>query len=261
MSATDRETGPPGASWQRADVAASFLERRRRVLPMLDVQEDMLVRVLRRGDAALGRFLDLGSGDGALAELLLGEWPQAQAVLLDNSPPMLERAHSRLARFGERWSAVRGDLSDPSWVEQLDGGPYGAVVSSLAIHHLERVDKQRLFTDVLALLEPGGMFVTIDYVSVAGPLAGIFEEQMANNFLHSERERGGTRPEREIAEELSLAFDHDEEDRPEAAEQQVLWLKEIGFEQADIHFKWGEVAVFGATKPGIESRPTPSREP
>lgn len=239
----------PGAAWQRDDVASSFIKRRRRVLPMLDVQEDLLVRLLRRGERQPGRVLDLGSGDGAITELLLSEWAQTEAVLLDNSPTMLERAHLRLDRFEGRWQAVRGDLSERQWTQALPSEGYDAIVSSLAIHHLAAADKRRLFADVFALLEPGGMFLNMDYVSVIGPLRGIFEEQMAINLVRSERERGGRRTEQELNEELSRAFDADEEDQPDTAEEQVSWLSETGFEQAEIHFKWGEVALFGATKP------------
>jgi len=250
MSAT-----APGAAWQRPDVVASFLERRRRVLPLLEVQEDLLVRVLHRHGRPLQRLLDLGSGDGATGELLLGEWPEANAVLFDNSRAMLERADTRLARFQGRWTAVEGDLSQPGWQdalpEQSGRGGYDAVVSSYAIHHLESADKRKLFQTVLALLEPGGMFLNMDFVAAPGPLEGIFEEQMKVNFLRAERERGGHRSEDEIARELSQAFDADEEDRPDRAEDQVSWLNDVGFEQAQIHFKWGEVAVYGAAKPVI----------
>ena len=243
----------PGAAWQRPEVVCSFLERRRRVLPLLEMQEDLLVRVLRRHGQPLRWLLDLGSGDGAISELLLGEWPEASAVLFDNSRAMLERADTRLARFQGRWTAVEGDLSRPGWhdalPEQSRSGGFDAVASSYAIHHLESADKRKLFEAIFALLEPGGMFLNMDFVAAPGPLEGLFEEQMKVNFVRAERERGGQRTEQEIGHELSHAFDTDEEDRPDRAEDQVSWLAAAGFEQAQIHFKWGEVAVYGAAKP------------
>jgi hypothetical protein len=30
----------------------------------------------------------------------------------------------------------------------------------------------------------------------------------------------------------------------------LRWLTDAGFQQAEIHFKWGEAAVFGGCKPG-----------
>jgi tRNA (cmo5U34)-methyltransferase len=239
----------PGAGWQQPEVVAGFLERRRRVLPMLDVQEDLLVRLLRRQGHPLERFLDLGGGDGAMSELLLSEWPRASAVLIDNSAAMLERAHARLGRFQGRWSVVREDLSRPGWPAALPRGAYDAVVSAYALHHLEAKDKREVFAGVLDLLEPGGMFLNMDYVRVTGPLQGLFEEQMAINLHRAERDRGSTRDEAELAAELGVSFDSDEEDRPDRAEDQVEWLAAAGFADAQIHFKWGEVAVYGAARP------------
>jgi hypothetical protein len=99
------------------------------------------------------------------------------------------------------------------------------------------------------VLAPGALFLNIDYVTVAGPLRGIFEEQMAINLAHAERERGGRRSEEEIAAELALAFDSDDEDRPDSAGDQLAWLAAAGFTDAEIHFKWGEVALYGGARP------------
>ncbi len=240
----------PGAGWQRPEVVGGFLERRRRVLPMLDVQEDLVVRLLRRHAHPVERFLDLGAGNGAMSELLLSEWPSASAVLIDNSAAMLERADARLGRFEGRWSAVQEDLSQPSWPAALPrGGAYGAVVSAYALHHLDAAGKREVFAAVLELLEPGAMFLNMDYVSVTGPLEGLFEEQMAINLHRAERDRGSTRDEAELAAELSVSFDADEEDQPDRAEDQVAWLADAGFQDAQIHFKWGEVALYGAARP------------
>ncbi len=239
----------PGSVWQRRDVAESFLDHRRRVLPLLDVQEDLMVRLLARSQREVVRFLDLGSGDGATSELLLDSSPQAEGVLIDLSAPMLERAGTRLERFSGRWQALRGDLASAGWTAALPAGRYDAVVSSFAIHHLASAEKRRLFGDVLGLLEPGGMFLNMDIVTVAGPLQGLFEEQMAANHLHAQREQGSARPDAEIEHELHDGFDSDDEDQPDSAEQQISWLVAAGFENPEIHFKWGEAAIYGATRP------------
>jgi tRNA (cmo5U34)-methyltransferase len=239
----------PGGVWQRRDIAESFLEHRRRVLPLLDVQEDLIVRLLARGEREVVRFLDLGSGDGATSELLLDASPRAEGVLVDLSAPMLERAGARLARFSGRWQPHRGDLAGSDWAAALPATRYDAIVSSFAIHHLPSADKRRLFVEVLTLLEPGGMFLNMDIVTVAGPLQGIFEEQMAANQVQAERAQGGARADAEIEHELHAGFDSDDEDRPDSAEQQVSWLAEAGFENPEIQFKWGEAAIYGGMRP------------
>jgi ubiquinone/menaquinone biosynthesis C-methylase UbiE len=190
----------------------------------------------------VARFLDLGAGAGAMSDLVLTSQPDSEGVLVDFSEPMLERAHANLAGYPGRWQLVNGDLSKPNWRAKLPAGSYDAVVSGLAIHHLPSERKRALFAETFALLEPGGIFVNMDYVTIDGPLRGLFDEQMLANAVRAERESGGSRSEQEVDCE-------DDDDLPDSAEDQVRWLRDVGFEQAEVHFKWAEAAVFGAIKP------------
>ncbi len=128
-------------------------------------------------------------------------------------------------------------------------GSYHAAVSAFAIHHLPAQQKRRLFSELFTLLEPSGIFVNMDFVSVDGPLRGIFDEQMVANLVHAERESGGDRTAEQVERDF-LQNKATHQDRPDTAEDQVLWLRDAGFGSAEVHFKWGESAVFGAIKPG-----------
>jgi tRNA (cmo5U34)-methyltransferase len=237
---------PPGTAWQRPELVTTFLSERRTVMPLLEVQEDLVRHLLERNPHPVARFLEVGAGDGAMSELVLSGKPQAEAVLVDFSEPMLARAERRLRSGSARWRAVRGDLSDPSWRADLPTGSYGAAISAFAIHHLPAARKRTLFGELHELLEPGAMFVNMDYVSVDGPLRGLWDEQMLANAVRAERERGGGRSETEVERDL---FDDHEDDRPDSTEDQVGWLRDAGFEHVEVHFKWAEAAIFGATKP------------
>jgi SAM-dependent methyltransferase len=232
----------PGATWQQADLATSFLAHRADFVPMLEVQEDLVSRLLQRRGRAVGRFLDLGCGDGALTQLVLDVQPSAEAVLLDFSEPMLAHARERLQRLGRRAVLVRADLNDASWVEQLPRGRFDAIVSGFAIHHLPGARKRALFAELFELLEVGGMFVNMDYVLVEGPLQGLFDEKKMD-ALRSERD-GGAHAHEEVI------IDEDDDDRPDLAQAQVQWLREAGFEQAEVQFKWAEAAVLAGFRPG-----------
>jgi tRNA (cmo5U34)-methyltransferase len=244
-------TSSPGAHWQRPELATAFLAERETLLPLLDVQEDLLRRLFERQPHRVARFLDVGAGDGAMSALLLSVFPDAEAVLVDFSAPMLERARRRLQDSSARWLAVHGDLSDPAWARELAPGAYGAAVSGLAIHHLPAERKRALFAEVYALLEPGAMFANMDYVSIAGPLRGLWDEQMLANAVQAERVRGGDRTEAEIERAI---FDDSDEDRPDSVEDQLRWLREAGFADAEVQFKWAEGAIFGAVKPPAGAR-------
>jgi tRNA (cmo5U34)-methyltransferase len=237
--------GSPGATWQRRDAAQWFLDERQQRLPLIDVQEELIERLFTRHGRAVERFLDLGAGDGALSQLMLSAFPDAEAVLVDFSEPMLARVPQRLDGLG-RWRIVHGDLSREDWLAGLDGGSYGAVVSSLAIHHLPAQRKRALYGEVFELLQPGAMFVKLDYVTVNGPLDGLWEETLLENSLRLERERGGALSAEELGRNL---FDDADEDRPDSVADQLDWLRSAGFDDVEVHFKWAEVAVFGGARP------------
>jgi tRNA (cmo5U34)-methyltransferase len=230
------------AAWQQPDLAASFAERRRALVPLLDLQEEVFTQVLNRHDRLIRRFLDLGCGAGAISELVLDCQPASAGVLVDFSEPMLEHAGSQLSAHAGRWQAVCGDLSEPTWVTVLPAGRCDAVVSGLALHHLSPDRKRALFAEVFALLEPGGIFVNMDYVAIAGPLMGLFDEQMRAGAVRAEHEHGGTRTAQEVDFE-------DNEDQPDTVHDQLRWLGDAGFQQAEVHFKWAEAAIYGGVKP------------
>jgi tRNA (cmo5U34)-methyltransferase len=239
----------PGAHWQRASLADSFAERRSAMLPLLELQEDVVRQVLARGGRPIERFLDIGCGAGAMSELVLDAHPRSRGTLVDFSEPMLARADAQLARHVGRWQALRGDLNEPGWRRALPAGRYDAIVSGLAIHHLPSERKRTLFAELLELLEPGGSFVNMDYVTTAGPLVGLFDEHMLAGAVRaaSSRESGGSH----THEELEL---EDDDDRPDTVEQQLGWLREAGFGDVEVHFKWAEAAIFGGTRqPRIEA--------
>jgi tRNA (cmo5U34)-methyltransferase len=236
-----------GAAWQQSGLVGEFLHERQTLLPMLDVQEDLVRQLFLRHGHPVRRFLDVGSGDGAMSALMFGIHPDAEAVLVDFSEPMLERAHVRLDGSGHRWSAVQADLAAPGWVRALPPGDHDAAVSSFAIHHLTAERKRALFAELFALLAPGAMFVNIDVVTIEGPLAGLFDEEMASRAIRAERSRGGSRSDEEVAAQF---VNDEDEDRPDSAADQLSWLGEAGFEAVELHFKWAEGAVFGGIKPG-----------
>jgi tRNA (cmo5U34)-methyltransferase len=233
----------PGGHWQHEELVASFADRRRILIPLLDVQEDVVARVFSRHSHRVKRFLDLGCGAGAMSELMLRTQAGSDGVLVDFSQPMLARVGESLASYAGRWRVLTGDLNDPAWREALPGGRYDAVVSGLAIHHLPPERKRTLFAEILALLEPGGMFVNMDYVAIDGPLRGLFDEEMLASAVRAERESGGTRHEHEVDLE-------DDDDWPDTVEDQLRWLGDAGFEQVETHFKWAEAAIYGGTRPG-----------
>ena len=169
------------------------------------------------------RILDLGSGAGRLLSLLRAAHPQAEFVAVDFSPTMLDNLRRNFAG-DRRVTVVAHDLSDA--LPAL-GGPFDAVVSSFAIHHLIHGRKRSLYREVFELLSPGGVFSNLEHVA------------SATVRLHLQW----------LRKLETLPQDEDPSNKLLDVETQLGWLREIGFEDVDCHWKWRELALLAGLKP------------
>lgn len=196
------------SEWSDTGRVAEYLTRE---IPHRADAEGMLLAAL---PDSVERVLDLGTGDGRMLALVRDRHPAAEAAGLDSSAPMLERAAQRF----DGASGVRlreHDLAGP--LREAPG--FDAIVSGLAIHHLEDPRKRELFAEAHSLLAPGGVFANLDLVSAASPR------------LH-ERFR------REIGR-----VEDDPSDRLAPLADQMEWLRDAGFDEVECHFKWLELAL------------------
>src|SRR5262249_44925927 len=154
--------------------------------------------------------------DGRLLSLLAQTLPAIEGVGIDSSELMLGAASERFAGDG-RFSVLDHDLARPL----PDLGAFAAVVSCMAIHHLEHERKRSLYGEVFAALAPGGTFANLEHVAS---------------------------PPRELHLEFFAAIEEPVEceapsDRLLDVETQLDWLRDIGFHDVDCHWKWRELAV------------------
>jgi cyclopropane fatty-acyl-phospholipid synthase-like methyltransferase len=107
------------------------------------------------------RFMDVGAGAGAVSASVLARFPAATGVLVEFSGPMMGAGAEALAGFAGRYAYVEHDLNSEAWPAALHG-PFRAVVSARAIHHLVNRTRRRLFCSLHAALEADGVFVNWD---------------------------------------------------------------------------------------------------
>jgi tRNA (cmo5U34)-methyltransferase len=224
----------PLASQAFSAHAAEYTSLRRRLVPRFDAFYGAAVDALSEcvSGNSIERVLDVGAGTGLLTELVAERYPAARVELLDGSPEMLDEARQRL---GERVVAVY--VQDMAG--ELPAGPYDAVVSALAIHHLEDEDKRALFARVHDVLRPGGVFVNAE--QVLGPTP-----ELAKLYVDSWQRRC-----RELGasdEEVAASVQRRRHDRSAPVEDQLQWLRDAGFPTVDCLYKYWEMAVLVAVK-------------
>jgi tRNA (cmo5U34)-methyltransferase len=204
--------------WTAPEHVARYLERADEFPRRLEGESVLLEHV--PPDAR--RILDLGTGDGRLLAMLLRDRPEATGVGVDFSDVMLAAARERFAGSAAV-ELVEHDLTEP--LPEL--GRFDAVVSSMAIHHLEHDRKRSLYAEAFDLLEPRGVFANFEHV--AAPT-----RRLHLAFYDA------------IGEPIE---NEDPSDRLLDVGTQVRWLREIGFDDADCYWKWLEMALLLGVKP------------
>jgi tRNA (cmo5U34)-methyltransferase len=195
--------------------APEYNALRRKLIPPFDRFYGAAVEAISFDGNEPRRILDLGTG--LLSSLIADKHPAAKFVLQDGSPAMLEQAGDVLGDKIE--SVVVSDFADP-----LPAGPFDAIVSSLAIHHLPDEGKVDVYRRAHAELSPGGWFVNAE--QVLGP-TDVLEREF-DTWHEAEVRRLGV-----TDEQWAAATERFQHDIRSPVHDQMKWLTQIGFENVE----------------------------
>ncbi|MEA2642841.1 MAG: tRNA (cmo5U34)-methyltransferase [Chloroflexota bacterium] len=219
--------------WFDADFVDDWLRRQEARGDERHHQFSMLRSLFLKEPNERFSYLDIGAGDGALDESILGRYHGAQATLLDGSPVMVERAQQRLKPFGGQVRVVQGDLSTAAWTEAA-GGPFDVVVSTIALHNLEDPRRLRaLYGEVCGLVAPGGMFMNLDYMRA--PSRSVWPIYQGASKDPEGSWKMGVRSMREYAGSV---------------DEHLGWLSEAGFAPVDCFWREFRLAIVAGLKSG-----------
>ena len=210
--------------------ASTYDHDRSRLIPCCDAFYRWAIDLV---PARAKRILELGAGSGLMTAMLRRRFPNAQIHLIDFSEAMLELARARLG--GD--SGIVYQRAD--YLAEPLPGEFCAVVSSLSIHHIEDEGKREVFRRAHGALKPNGVFVNAD--QVAGPTPELDARYKAL-WLDQVRALGAT--EQQIADSLY----RQREARCSPVEDQLLWMREAGFADADCWYKENRFAVLAGTR-------------
>ena len=228
--------------WQRQDVTQHYLEEVRGGIPFGAEQVQMMLQVIGYFQSDIKTIIDLGCGNGFLGKVLLDTYPNAQAIFIDHSMPMVEQAKQYLKAYAHQSTILHEDFSN-SILHLAKPNSIDCIVSGFAIHHLSHERKQQLYHEIYTLLAPGGVFINIEHTASKSPsLEALYDQQFVYHLARFNQKT----VEAIAADYYSRS---DKQDNILAhVDIQVEWLKEIGYQHADCYFKWFELAVFGGVK-------------
>jgi tRNA (cmo5U34)-methyltransferase len=216
-----------------AEHAHEYHAQRLRIVPCFEQFYGTAGGLLSLREGPIERVLDLGAGTGLMSQAVLSRHPGAEVVLLDGAAEMIEQARENLA--GARASFIVADLR-----EELPPGPFDAVVSALAIHHLEHAENRSLLGRVVGALRPGGVFVNAEHVAGPTPWLGATYRRLWREACLAAGASVG---------EVEAAEGRMEMDRSSDVATQLGWMREAGLEDADCFFKQLHFAVLAGWRP------------
>ncbi|MDN5215946.1 class I SAM-dependent methyltransferase [Fulvivirgaceae bacterium BMA12] len=196
------------------------------------------------------QVVELGCGEGLLCEKVLEHFPEVKVKGMDLSPVMLEKTRKRLSVYEDRFTAQPFDLGDSAW--RFQHANTGAFISSLAVHHLDDIQKKLLFKDLFGQLTANGMLILADIVR---PQAAVGYKIAAEHWDEDVRTKTDSlhKPEAyKIFKEDGWNYfenpDADPIDKPSTLYDQLLWLREAGFKEVDVYWMKAGHAIFAGRK-------------
>jgi tRNA (cmo5U34)-methyltransferase len=172
----------------------------------------------------------------------------------DGSREMLQQAQTNLAKYGERFKAERFDLAARSW--RAFNWPIHAVVSSLAIHHLNGQQKQELFHDLHQLLADDGVLVIADVIEPVHRVGAELAAKAWDTAVHQHAlELNGNTDAFDVFQRelwnMYRYLDPEDIDKPSRLLNQLKWLEQAGFLHVDVYWMKAGHAIFGGHKEAV----------
>ncbi|GAC1625179.1 MAG: class I SAM-dependent methyltransferase [Chloroflexota bacterium] len=236
-----------GPGWTE-DASRFFLEYGEVFTSSQAEQIETLVSLIPAGREDRFLAVDLACGVGNICAAPLERYPACRVLALDGSEEMLEAAATRLARYGDRVVFDTFDLRRDDRLSAVDQ-PVRCFVSSLAIHHLDDDDKQRLFQELRERLEPRGAMLIADIVDAVNELARRLYAAAWDAIVREQARVSG--PEHAYATFRSEEWNHYQTpevdfDKPGKLFDQLRWLTEVGFRDVGCFWLRAGHAVYGS---------------
>lgn len=228
----------PAGMWQE-EHSHHFLDLGRIYTPRRDELQQAFLDLIPAWPEDAFSVVDLAAGEGWLTLAILESYPRSRVIAFDPSQAMRDATAAGMAKFGERGDVRSFTLEDKDWRGELPDGQR-AIVSSLAIHHLNGPEKATLFADLLPKLAPGGALLIADLINPAGDWSlRHFGRAWAGDVARQSVEKLGddSAYRRFMDDRWNFYENSDEEnvgDYPSTVAEHLTWLTDAGYVGVDV---------------------------
>lgn len=180
-------------------------------------------------------IIDLGCGTGTISKAVKARFPNARITCIDLAENMLLMAKEKLKDF-EDINFLQGDFNNFVFPKK-----YHVVISSLALHHLVTdEDKKNFYENIYENLNDGGYFCNADVVLGTNDFN-------TNLFMEKWKEFMIKNVGKEDTENKWIPKYY-EEDKPTTLMRHFSLMKDIGFNDFDVFWKYYNFCVYGGKK-------------
>ncbi len=216
------------------EVAGVFDDMLLRSVPFykenIKLQIDILKNLLENKD----KVIDLGSSTGTFLIELSKQKENLQLIGIDNSGAMIKKAKQKARAFGSSAKFIESDFLE----YDLNGAK--AIVANYTIQFIRPLKREKLIQKIYNSLEKNGFFLMSEkLVSENKKLNKI----MIDIYYNFKKEKGYSEYEiaqkREALENVLI---------PYTMNENIEMLKNAGFKDIDVIFRWNNFATFIAFK-------------
>lgn len=166
----------------------------------MDTKEELANNI----DNDAKKILDLGGGTGLELFHLFEMYPDVRVTVIDITENMVEKLKTR--PFADKVTAICGDFFEVDF-----GKDYDAVISTSALHHFKKNEKEILYKKIYDCLKENGQFLNSDFIAE--------NEEVEKNQLY----------------ELDHEFnEHNHIDIPMTIEHELEVLNQVGFKDIKV---------------------------
>jgi hypothetical protein len=200
------------------------------------------------GIDAPSTLLDLDGENSFISSVLLGEYPNLGAIVRRSGGGRLP---STLQDFASRIGHFRANLNTSEWIQTLGlSSAFDVILGGATLETLAAPRKRLLFDEIMGLLQPGGLFLSIEKLPSATRWTGTFPDDLRIQAIF-----GAALAANPSASRMIIAKRHYAEapEPPSASsvplEVHLDWLREAGFACVDCYLATGGQVVYGGQKP------------